>query len=156
MGSKAEKITTRRLVAADIVRLENIEKETFSDAWHQKMWLEELNNSLTTYLALEIDSEIVGYAGFWLIAGEAQITRVAIRSLERGNGLGTILTKALLAEAWSQGATGVTLEVREKNVAAQKAYANCGFKNAGVRKNYYSDNHEDAVIMWVYKDVNIK
>ena len=94
----------------------------------------------------------IGYAGFWLVAGEAQVTRVAIAEDERGQGLGTRLTAALVNKAWELGAEAVTLEVRESNVAAQRAYLTCGFASEGVRPNYYEDNHENAVIMWLYKD----
>lgn len=116
------------------------------------MWLDELNNSLTTYLVLEENDKVLGYAGFWLVAGEAQVTRVAIEQGERERGLGTRLTAALINKAWELGAVAVTLEVRESNTAAQKVYLTCGFASEGIRPNYYEDNHENAVIMWLYKE----
>ena len=115
------------------------------------MWLDELNNSLTTYLVLEDAGRILGYAGFWLVAGEAQITRVAVAAEEREHGLGTRLTAALINKAWELGAVAVTLEVRESNIAAQKVYLTCGFASEGIRPNY-EDNHENAIIMWLYKE----
>ena len=101
---------------------------------------------------MEQEGCLVGYAGFWLVAGEAQVTRVAVAEAERGQGLGTRLTAAMVNKAWELGAEAVTLEVRESNLAAQKAYLTCGFASEGIRPNYYEDNHENAVIMWLYKN----
>ena len=70
------------------------------------MWLDELNNSLTTYNCYgRKTGKVTGYAGYWLVAGEAQITRVAIAAGERERGLGTKLTAALINLAWNEGAT---------------------------------------------------
>lgn len=151
MGTEARQIV-RALAAADINAVTAIEDEAFFDAWNASMWLDELNNSLTTYLALEADGKLVGYAGYWLVAGEAQVTRVAVARDERGAGLGTKLMAALINRAWQDGADAMTLEVRQSNAAAQKMYLTCGFRAEGVRPNYYADNHEDAVIMWLYRE----
>ena len=86
------------------------------------------------------------------LAGEAQITRVAIAAGERERGLGTRLTAALINLAWNEGADAITLEVRQSNTTAQKMYLTCGFRAEGVRPGYYADNHEDAVIMWLYRE----
>lgn len=152
MGKTTTGINIRNLTAADLTAVCKIDEQSFFDAWSQSMWLDELNNSLTTYLILEENDKVLGYAGFWLVAGEAQITRVAIDQDERERGLGTRLTAALINKAWELGAVAVTLEVRESNTAAQKVYLTCGFASEGIRPNYYEDNHENAVIMWLYKE----
>lgn len=153
MGKEtAAAITYRPMAAADIPALVRVEAEAFYDAWNANMLLNEINNSLTTYLVMEVCGQLVGYAGFWLVAGEAQITRVAVAAAERGQGYGTRLTAALVNRAWELGAEAVTLEVRESNLAAQRVYLTCGFASEGVRPNYYEDNHESAVIMWLYKE----
>lgn len=139
---------------ADLTTVALLEQDSFHDAWNVKMLQDELSNPLTTYLVMEKENEIIGYAGFWLVAGEAQITRVAVFKSHRGLGLGNYLTKQLLEKAWDLGAEAVTLEVREHNLVAQKAYLKNGFKAEGIRPNYYEDTHEGAVIMWVYKDKN--
>lgn len=151
MGEETSTIEFRLMTAADISTLVKIESVSFYDAWNDAMLLNEINNNLTTYLVMEVAGKIVGYAGFWLVAGEAQITRVAILESERGQGFGTRLTATLVNEAWKQGAEAITLEVRESNLAAQKVYLTCGFASEGIRPNYYEDNHENAVIMWLYK-----
>ncbi|WP_307760881.1 ribosomal protein S18-alanine N-acetyltransferase [uncultured Phascolarctobacterium sp.] len=152
MGKTTAGINIRALTAADLAAVGKIDEQSFFDVWSQSMWLDELNNSLTTYLVLEENDKVLGYAGFWLVAGEAQVTRVAIEQGERERGLGTRLTAALINKAWELGAVAVTLEVRESNTAAQKVYLTCGFDSEGIRPNYYEDNHENAVIMWLYKE----
>lgn len=152
MGKTAAGINIRALTAADLAAVGKIDEQSFFDVWSQSMWLDELDNSLTTYLVLEENDKVLGYAGFWLVAGEAQVTRVAIEQSERERGLGTRLTAALINKAWELGAVAVTLEVRESNTAAQKVYLTCGFASEGIRPNYYEDNHENAVIMWLYKE----
>lgn len=151
MGEETASITFREMSAADIGAVVRIEKEAFYDAWNESMVLNEINNSLTHYLVMESSAGVIGYAGFWLVAGEAQITRVAVAEDERGKNFGTRLTAALIKEAWDLGAEAITLEVRESNIAAQKVYLTCGFASEGIRPNYYEDNHENAVIMWLYK-----
>ncbi len=144
-------ISFRAMQETDLAMIEQIEKEAFYDAWNYSMLQGELEQPLATYLVILANEKIIGYAGFWLVAGEAQITRVAILREEREQGFGTRLTAALVNKAWDMGADAVTLEVRESNIAAQKAYLTCGFASEGIRPNYYEDNHENAVIMWLYK-----
>ena len=153
MGEEATTaISFRALTEADIPAIEAIEATAFYDAWNENMLRNELDNALTTYVVMESEGKSSGYAGFWLVAGEAQVTRVAVLEELRGLGLGTRLTAALVNKAWELGAEAVTLEVRESNLAAQKAYLTCGFASEGIRPNYYEDNHENAVIMWLYKN----
>ena len=153
MGEEATTLVSYRAMnEADIPALVAMEATAFYDAWNENMLRNELQNELTTYLVMESEGKFIGYAGFWLVAGEAQVTRVAIAEALRGQGLGTRLTAAMVSKAWELGAEAVPLEVRESNVAAQRAYLTCGFASEGVRPNYYEDNHENAVIMWLYKD----
>ncbi len=152
MGEETSTINFRPMTKADISALVKLEAESFYDAWNENMLLNEVSNKLTTYLVMEVAGKLIGYAGFWLVAGEAQITRVAVYEDERGQGYGTRLTAELVSKAWEMGAEAITLEVRESNIAAQKAYLTCGFASEGIRPNYYEDNHENAVIMWLYKE----
>ncbi|MGL5206445.1 MAG: ribosomal protein S18-alanine N-acetyltransferase [Acidaminococcaceae bacterium] len=152
MGKTSEKgIVTRAMSAADLKAVQIIEQESFHDSWTVESWLSELNNDLAHYIVLEQEGAIRGFAGFWLIAGEAQVTRVAVAKNERGKGMGKDLTEALVASAWQAGAESVTLEVRKSNIAAQTVYTKTGFAVSGVRPQYYEDNKEDAIIMWLYR-----
>ena len=147
MGEEAQAtISFRAMTEADIPALVAIEAQSFYDAWNENMLRNEIANELTTYLVMECAGKLVGYAGFWLVAGEAQITRVAVADEERGQGYGTRLTAALVNKAWELGATAMTLEVREGNIPAISLYTRAGFEKIGIRKNYYSDNGENALV----------
>ncbi|MEZ4571871.1 MAG: ribosomal protein S18-alanine N-acetyltransferase [Thermomicrobiales bacterium] len=91
---------------------------------------------------------IVGFAGMWIMFDEAHITTIGVHPDERGNGLGELLLVQLFTEAASRGAEMLTLEVRVSNDSAQALYRKYGFERQGVRRRYYSDNGEDAYIMW--------
>lgn len=151
MAAKTSALSIRRLNVADLPAVQALDRPLFHTQWSENFWQQELHNNLATYVALEQDKQLAGYAGFWLVAGEAQVTRVAVAQNLQGQGLGTRLTAALIEAAWAAGATAVTLEVRTSNLAAQKAYGRNGFVSAGVRPHYYDDNGEDAMIMWLYR-----
>ncbi|HXT37923.1 MAG TPA: ribosomal protein S18-alanine N-acetyltransferase [Chloroflexota bacterium] len=91
---------------------------------------------------------MAGYAGLWLVIDEAHVTTIAVRPEYRGKGLGELLLVALTEIALDINARWLTLEVRVSNTTAQALYRKYGFKPAGVRPKYYSDNREDALIMW--------
>jgi ribosomal-protein-alanine N-acetyltransferase len=94
------------------------------------------------------DAPIVGYGGLWLMVDEAHVTSVAVRPEFRGKGLGQLLMLVLFDIALQRDARWVTLEVRLSNTGAQNLYKKLGFHEAGIRPRYYTDNNEDAVIMW--------
>ncbi len=91
--------------------------------------------------------DIVGYVGMWFQGNEAHITEIAVREKLRGNGIGELLLIGSVRVAMEHGSAVLTLEARVSNFIAQRLYEKYGFQEVGVRKNYYSDNREDAVIM---------
>jgi [ribosomal protein S18]-alanine N-acetyltransferase len=93
-------------------------------------------------------ARILGYAGMWLMVDEAHITTIAVRPELRGRGLGELLLVGMFERAMEVSARWVTLEVRVSNTVAQNLYRKYTFHAEGIRKGYYSDNNEDAVIMW--------
>ena len=93
-------------------------------------------------------ASIVGFAGLWLMVDEAHITTIAMHPNYRRQGLGEFMLVNLIDIAYSIGAKWVTLEVRVTNHTAQNLYRKYGFREAGLRHRYYSDNQEDALIMW--------
>ena len=93
-------------------------------------------------------SPIVGFAGMWMAFDEAHITTIGVEPADRGRGFGELLLLCMVDEAIARGANWLTLEVRVSNVAAQSLYRKYGFTVHGTRKRYYSDNNEDALIMW--------
>ena len=139
----------------DLPVVMELDKEAFFDPWSLATWQHELQNSIAVWIVEEIDNVVVGYAGIWNVAGEAQVMRVAMKKALRNQGLGLALTQELIQKAWENGAEAITLEVRESNGAAQKVYERCGFVSSGVRPHYYEDTGEGAVIMWLYP-ANVK
>ncbi len=91
---------------------------------------------------------LIGFAGMWIMFDEAHITTIGVHPDQRGNGLGELLLVQLFIEAAARGAEMMTLEVRVSNDSAQALYQKYGFERHGVRRRYYSDNGEDAYIMW--------
>ena len=144
-------ISFRLCEEKDLPFVMELDREAFFDPWSLGTWQEELKNKIAVWLVEELNNQVVGYAGIWVVAVEAQVMRVAVKEELRNQGLGLVLTRALIQKAWDAGAEAVTLEVRESNVAAQKVYERCGFVSEGVRPNYYEDTHEGAVIMWLYR-----
>jgi [ribosomal protein S18]-alanine N-acetyltransferase len=98
--------------------------------------------------ALPTNERIVGFAGMWLMLDEAHVTTIGVKRELRGLGLGEVLFATLLDIATQVGAARSTLEVRVTNSSAQALYRKYGFREEGVRRRYYSDNNEDALIMW--------
>jgi ribosomal-protein-alanine N-acetyltransferase len=91
---------------------------------------------------------IVGYAGIWVMTDEAHVTTIASSPSMRGRGVGEFLLVALIHRGTEVGARWMTLEVRASNTVAQNLYRKYTFKEMGVRRRYYSDNGEDALVMW--------
>lgn len=129
-----------------------VEQLCFPTPWNAHMFQEELeNNPLCRYLVL-LDRQnpacVVGYAGYWKILDEGHITNVAVRPQWQGKGAGTYLMQQMMAFAFAEGVTAMTLEVRRSNQIAQALYSKLGFVVEGVRPKYYEDNREDALLMW--------
>ena len=111
-----------------------------------------LYNQMARYIVAydDVDSDstsIIGVLGFWLMAGEAHIMTIGIRKNHRRRGIGQMLLDAGIDLAKSCDAFAITLEVRRSNTEALSLYAKYGFTERGIRKNYYDESHEDAVIM---------
>ncbi len=140
-------ITAMRM--EDITRILEIEQASFPTPWPRDAYAHELReNRLACYLVARIMHQIVGYTGMWIILDEAHVTTLAVDPTCRRQRVGERLLVALLDEAMRRGSRWVTLEVRKSNDAAKALYRKYGFKEIGVRKGYYSDNREDAIVMW--------
>ncbi|AQQ52155.1 ribosomal protein S18-alanine N-acetyltransferase [Planococcus lenghuensis] len=146
----SENVIYREMTARDIGQVYAIELQSFTIPWTRDAFYHEVfYNDNALYLVAEADKRVVGYCGMWLILDEAHITNVAILPQERGKKLGEGLMRAAIQAAKEQGARHMTLEVRVSNETAQNLYRKLGFIEGGVRKRYYTDNYEDALVMWV-------
>ena len=128
-----------------------IEENAFSIPWSKKeLEKDAFLNKLSIYLVALYNNEIVGYVGMWHVVNEGHITNIAVKNEYRNQGIGDKLIKELINIAKEKEMIGITLEVRMNNLSAQKLYSKNGFKVEGIRKNYYKDTREDAIIMWKY------
>lgn len=131
-------------------RVLEIEVSSQSCPWSEESFRNEIKTDHGIFIVAEEGTEIVGFAGVWVVVDEAHIITVAVDEDHRRKGVANKLITELLLRAQSVGATCSTLEVRAGNEPAKKLYESIGFKPAGIRKRYYPDNKEDAVIMWMY------
>ncbi len=143
------RVELRRMRPEDVPAVMVIELECFTVPWRESAYMTELANRSAYYIVACIDSEIVGYGGEWVIMDEAHITTIGVAAKHRGKKIGEQVLVALLEEAMRQRAKRATLEVRESNQVAQNLYRKYGFQPAAIRRGYYTDNHENAVVMWV-------
>jgi [ribosomal protein S18]-alanine N-acetyltransferase len=167
----------RTMTEADIAQVAEIEAESFPTTWPRTAYRRELTNKLARYVVLldrmhapvvnraqpkrsffgfgrrpateeaATHDFIVGYVGLWFMVDEAHVVAIAVRESYRGRGLGELLLCQALDLALENNQDVVTLEVRRSNSIAQALYEKYRFLKVGVRRRYYSDNHEDAIIM---------
>lgn len=142
-------VEMRQMRREDVPRVMEIERECFPTPWHESAYLNELSNRSAYYVVACVDSQIVGYSGMWIIMDEAHITTLGVARSARGQKIGERLLVALLDESIRRGARRATLEVRQSNIVAQNLYRKYEFLPAAIRRGYYTDNHENAIIMWV-------
>jgi ribosomal-protein-alanine N-acetyltransferase len=126
-----------------------IDSSCFAIHWSRESFMSEvLQNKLARYVVAVLDDKIIGYAGMWLIADEAQITNIATHPEYRGKGAASSMLEAMLAICKKEKISSITLEVRISNITALNLYKKYRFSQEGLRKQYYADNKEDAIIMW--------
>ncbi len=142
-------ITIRQMRLDDIEYVSRLERRCYTLPWSSSAYVTEVGNSNAYYtVATLADGTIVGYCGMWVIMDELHMTTIAVDPSVRGLKIGERLLLDLIQEGIRRGAERATLEVRERNTVAHNLYAKYGFEDVAVRKNYYSDNGENAIIMW--------
>lgn len=142
----------RQMRCEDIDGVLAVEQKSFTTPWSKLMFLDELQNPRSHYFVAEMSDIIVAYAGLWVIIDEGHITNIAVDPSYRRMKIGTRLMEKIFEMAHNNRLRGLTLEVRASNTEAISLYKRFGFRIEGIRKNYYSDNQEDALIMWSYLD----
>lgn len=141
-------IRFRELFPEDAEAVANIERESFPTPWSREDFWREASNDFACYIVALDNAEIIGFGGCWISFEEAQVTNIALTSVQRGRGLGKALMARLMRAAAARGAERMTLEVRPSNTPALRLYEGLGFAAVGIRKKYYQDNDEDAILMW--------
>lgn len=132
----------------DLEQVAELEKRCFSESWSYKLLEAGIHSSYDIYYVWEQEDRILGYCNLRLLAGEGEIQRIAVLPEYRGMGLGRKMMDAMTEYARKNRAAAISLEVREGNLAARKLYESCGFAAEAVRKGYYHNPNEDAIIMW--------
>ena len=143
-------ITYRKMTPGDVEAVHAIELATFPTPWTLDSFHYEMReNQYAHYLVAEDEKGIIGFCGMWLVIDAAQITNVAVVERMRGQKIGEALMKEAMRVAREANMDVMSLEVRVTNVVAQNLYRKLGFQDGGIRKGYYTDNGEDALVMWV-------
>jgi ribosomal-protein-alanine N-acetyltransferase len=139
----------RRRHLRSVVR---IEQQVYPRPWTHSLFVSELAlRSSRAYVVAKVGRDVVGYAGLMMSLTDAHVTTIAVDPSWQRRGIGARLLLALSREAIDRDASAMTLEVRLSNHGAQDLYKRFGFAAAGVRKGYYADTGEDALVMWVYE-----
>ncbi len=137
----------REIQSADMDEIMTIERASFASPWSAHFFLEEIRVSCAKFVLAEVEGRVVGYIIYWRLPKEVDIHNLAVHSAYRRQGIGRSLLSSAIDSAKGQGSNRVTLEVRKSNQAAQQLYHSLGFVERGVRKGYYSDDGEDALVM---------
>ncbi|MEO4055516.1 ribosomal protein S18-alanine N-acetyltransferase [Solibacillus sp. CAU 1738] len=140
----------RKMTPEDVEAVYAIELATFPTPWTLDSFHYEMReNQFAYYIVAEEDGDIIGFCGSWFTIDSAQITNVAVVETARGKKIGEGLMREIMRVAREANMEVMSLEVRISNDVAQNLYRKLGFQDGGIRKGYYTDNQEDALVMWV-------
>lgn len=141
-------ICYRLMTEADVFRVSQLEQTIFTRPWSETSFMESLHNGYSSFFVAEEEKEIVGYAGLHNMAGDGEITNVAVSPDKRKCGIAYEMLLALMDYGKKHGIEAFTLEVRAGNEAAIRLYEKLQFNIEGIRKNFYEKPTEDAMVMW--------
>lgn len=143
-------IRIREMTVAHVDGVSAIEERSFPTPWSRHAFISEITeNSMADYVVALAGQEVVGYGGMWTVFDEAHITNIAVAPEWRRLGIGSMLLRELALRARAKGVNRMTLEVRVSNYPARHLYEKFGFVRKGLRRGYYADTQEDAIIMWL-------
>lgn len=148
MGDLSLELVFRRMEEKDAARAAQLEAEASREAWSQKSYLDALANENAYYLIAEQDGSVIACCGFWQSFEEADICNVAVEKSVRRQGIAQRMLLALMQAGKERGIKHFTLEVRSNNMPAIRLYEKLGFVTEGVRRGFYENPKEDALIMW--------
>ncbi len=137
----------REMLVEDLDKVMEIEEDLFAVPWTKEGYFTFLTRKDAMFLVVEEKGEILGYCGLLMVLDEGDVTNVAVRRDRQREGIGNFLMESMLRLAYEQGIRTVHLEVRVGNSVAVRLYERLGFVKDGIRKGYYTDPVEDAVLM---------
>lgn len=138
----------RRMELCDLEQVTELERICFTESWSRRLLEAGIHSPYDTYFVWEQEERIFGYCCLRLLAGEGEIQRIAVLPQYRRLGVGRKLMEAMVDYAMAKRVCAISLEVRESNCKARRLYESFGFATEAVRKGYYHNPPEDAVIMW--------
>ena len=136
-----------KMLQCHVPQIAELEKLCFNDPWSENSIASELDNRLSCWLVAIADDKVVGYVGSQTVLGETDMMNIAIHPGYRKQGIATELISALIEALNERGSHSLMLEVRASNEPAKSLYLKMGFDVVGVRKNYYRNPREDALIL---------
>ena len=150
MKSEKFKIIIKPMEKTEVEKVLEIEEQAYGEHhWSKASFYGELSNKLAHYYsAFSEDGQLVGYAGVWHVIDEGHITTIAVKPEFKRKKIGEALLNKILDDSYKAEIKYITLEVRKSNEPAIALYEKYSFKSLGVRKGYYQNNNEDALIMW--------
>ena len=148
---KTEPISVRTACEADLPAIAEIERQCFSVPWSEGALADTLHSGYAHLVLAQDGDTVIAYGGIYLLGDDADITNIATLPSHRRRGAASAILSALEDCAFSRGAAAVHLEVRQSNTAAAALYASRGFTVDGIRRNYYKNPTEDAVLMTLHR-----
>jgi [ribosomal protein S18]-alanine N-acetyltransferase len=133
----------------DVPEVMAVDRLCFPTPWSEISYRSEIGNNAAYYLVARLEGRLIGFGGAWLVMDEAHVTTLGVDPAFRGRKIGERVLAAILAEARRRGVRRASLEVRESNTAAVRLYEKYGFVPVARRRGYYTDNGEDAIVMWI-------
>ncbi len=145
------RLLLRKMDAADLERVMEVERRAFKSPWSTELFQQELKHAWSTVLLAEEigagQAPIVGFLIYWLVVDEVHVINVAVDPERRREGVARTLLAECIERSRARGARLATLEVRRSNQAAIRLYENFAFRSVSIRVGYYSDENEDAIVM---------
>jgi len=142
-------VTVTGMGLDDVDQVIDIERRVYPSPWSAGAFYGEITeNMVACYIVARFGPRVAGYAGMWVLLDEAHITNIAVHPDFQRCGIGSLLLEELMDRAYQRGARRMTLEVRPSNHGALGLYRRYAFVRRGLRRGYYSDTHEDAILMW--------
>lgn len=138
----------RQMESGDLEQVAELEKVCFTESWSYGLLEAGIHSPFDVYYVFEQEEKILGYCNLRLLAGEGEVQRIAVLPGYRRLGLARKMMEAMVDYARENSAVSISLEVRESNLPARKLYETYGFTAEAVRRGYYHNPAEDAIIMW--------
>lgn len=140
-------MTITNMTSTHVAQIAELEKCCFNDPWSENSIASELNNRLSCWLVALDGDVVIGYVGSQSVLGETDMMNIAVHPDYRNQGVATELINTLIDKLLKRGSHSLMLEVRQTNEAAKNLYMALGFETVGIRKNYYRNPREDALIL---------